>query len=243
MQLSVVIPVLNEEHNVPPLLRELGAVLQGWENVEVIVVDDHSTDQTLEVLKHQQTTFSWLRIVHHRTQGGQSAALRSGVQAALYPLIATLDGDGQNDPGDIANLVAVYHREKQPSRPCLVNGWRQLRKDTGWRRISSTLANAVRRFFLDDGTPDSGCGIKVFSKEDFLDLPVFNHMHRFIPALVRQRGGIVVSEAVNHRHRTAGVSHYGTLDRLVAGILDLLGVLWLAKRAIPPASNVEQYYG
>lgn len=240
MQLSVVIPVLNEENNVEPLLHELEEVLQGWKQVEVICVDDHSADRTLEILKSRSAEYSWLRIVHHREQSGQSVAVRSGVQAARYPLIATLDGDGQNDPYDIAQLVAVYHREKKTIEPCLVNGRRLQRQDNGWRRLSSRLANAVRRRLLDDDTPDSGCGIKVFSRDDFLDLPSFNHMHRFVPALIRQRGGTVISVPVNHRRRASGTSHYGTLDRLVAGIVDLVGVLWLARRAIPPATNAEE---
>jgi len=240
MQLSVVIPVLNEENNVEPLLHELEETLRGWDQVEVICVDDHSADRTLEILKSRSAEYPWLRIVRHHEQSGQSAAVRSGVQAARYPLIATLDGDGQNDPYDIAQLVAVYHREKNIAGPCLVNGRRLQRQDTGWRRLSSRLANGVRRRLLGDDTPDSGCGIKVFARADFLDLPSFNHMHRFVPALVRQRGGTVISVAVNHRRRVSGASHYGTLDRLAAGIVDLVGVLWLARRAIPPASNVEQ---
>jgi dolichol-phosphate mannosyltransferase len=239
MQLSVVIPVLNEENNVEPLLHELEEVLRDWQRVEVICVDDHSADGTLEVLRKRQVKYPWLRIVRHREQSGQSAAVRSGVQAARYPLIATLDGDGQNDPCDIAQLVTVYHREKRTTGPCLVIGRRLERRDAGWRRLSSLLANAVRRRLLGDDTPDSGCGIKVFSRADFLDLPSFNHMHRFVPALVHQRGGAVISVSVNHRSRTSGSSHYGTLDRLVAGIIDLAGVLWLARRAMPPASNVE----
>lgn len=239
MQLSVVIPVLNEENNVTPLLHELEEVLRGKENFEVIYVDDHSTDRTLETLTGHTLNYPWLRVVRHCTQSGQSAALRSGIRKAQYPLIATLDGDGQNDPGDILNLIDVYQREKKPARPCLVNGQRVQRKDSGWRRVSSHLANALRRRLLHDGTPDSGCGIKVFSRDDFLDLPSFNHMHRFLPALIRQRGGTVVSVAVGHRSRASGASHYGTLDRLCAGIIDLIGVLWLARRAIPSKNTME----
>ncbi len=187
MQLSVVIPVLNEEDNVTPLLHELEEVLRERENVEVIYVDDHSTDRTLEILMRHTSNYPWLRIVRHRTQSGQSAALRSGIRKAKYPLVATLDGDGQNDPGDIQNLIDVYRREKKPATPCLVNGRRVQRKDTGWRRISSRFANALRSYLLRDGIPDSGCGIKVFSRDDILDLPSFNHMHRFLPALILLR--------------------------------------------------------
>lgn len=240
MQVSVVIPVLNEENNVEPLLSELEVMLRGWKQVEVICVDDHSTDRTLDVLKSYAAVHPWLRIVRHHEQSGQSAAVRSGVQAARYPLIATLDGDGQNDPNDVAQLVAVYHREKKANVPCLVNGRRLQRQDTRWRRLCSQVANGVRRRLLSDDTPDSGCGIKVFARVDFLDLPSFNHMHRFVPALIRQRGGTVISVAVNHRSRVSGASHYGALDRLSVGAVDLVGVLWLAHRALPPASNVEQ---
>ena len=240
MQLSVVIPVLNEENNIDPLLHEMEEVLRGWQQVEVICVDDHSADRTLEILTKRSAEYPWLRIIRHREQSGQSAAIRSGVQAARYPLVATLDGDGQNDPRDITQLVTVYHREKKATSPCLINGRRLERQDTGWRRLSSHLANAVRRRLLDDDTPDSGCGIKVFSRADFLDLPSFSHMHRFVPALVRQRGGTVISVEVNHRRRASGASHYGTLDRLAAGIIDLAGVLWLSRRALPPEGNVEQ---
>ncbi len=242
MHVSVVIPVLNEEHNVEPLLRELEVALQGWKQVEVICVDDYSKDCTLEVLKSCSAQYPWLRIVRHHVQSGQSAAVRSGVQAARYPLIATLDGDGQNDPNDIAQLVTVYHQEKKINVPCLINGRRLHRQDTRWRRLCSLMANGVRRCLLGDDTPDSGCGIKVFDRADFLDLPSFNHMHRFIPALIRQRGGTVFSVAVNHRSRVSGASHYGALDRLSVGVVDLVGVLWLARRTMPSASNVEDEY-
>lgn len=235
VQFSIVIPVLNEEENIPTLIQELNqaAEQQPRNGFETIFVDDHSTDQSFEILRDHATRFPWLRVVRLRRQSGQSAALWYGVRKARYPLIVTLDGDGQNDPADIPHLLDVYSRVDRQTNCCLVNGCRVSRKDSSWRRLSSFLANGIRRRLLGDDTPDSGCGIKVYSRETFLELAPFNHMHRFLPALVRQRGGRVVSVAVNHRARTTGTSHYGTVDRLVAGIVDLAGVLWLKKRVIP----------
>ena len=229
---SIVIPVLNEEDNIFSLVREIGKQLQGQRGFEVVVVDDHSTDKTAAVLAQLRKDFSWLRTIRLSMQSGQSAALWYGIWKARYPVIVTMDGDGQNDPMDIGKLLNVYQELSRKSSCCLVNGNRVKRKDSGWRRFSSLLANTIRRRLLQDDTPDSGCGIKAFSRETFLSLPSFSHMHRFLPALVRQKGGVVVSVAVRHRARTSGSSHYGTLDRLRAGILDLMGVSWLGKRAI-----------
>lgn len=243
IQCSVVIPVLNEEDNITPLVLELDQVMQGWEPFEVIFVDDHSTDRTPEVLLGHTMKFPWLRVVRLSRQSGQSAALCYGIRNARSSVIVSMDGDGQNDPADIQNLVEVYHRVSQHDPCCLVNGYRVQRKDSGWRRFSSSFANSVRSRLLGDDTPDSGCGIKVYSRESFLELSSFNHMHRFLPALIRQHGGKVVSVAVNHRSRSSGASHYGTLDRLFAGIIDLTGVLWLGKRAIPSGLIEEESNG
>lgn len=229
---SVVIPVLNEEENILPLILELEQIMKRQDACEVLFVDDHSTDATFRILQTRKKQFSWLKVVRLVRQCGQSAALRYGVQQAKFPLIVTLDGDGQNDPADIEHLVDIYRQVRIQNEFCLVNGMRLQRKDTGWRKFSSSLANKIRSWLLNDKTADSGCGIKVYSRETFLYLPSFNHMHRFLPALVCQRGGIVVSVAVNHRPRVSGISHYGTLDRLSVGIFDLLGVMWLGKRAI-----------
>ena len=243
IQFSVVIPVLNEEDNITALLLEIGQVLQGQDAFEVIVVDDHSTDQTAKILQRHAGQLPWLKVVRLCRQSGQSAALRYGVKAARAPLIVSMDGDGQNDPADIKQLIDAYYRLTKQNKCCLVNGWRAQRKDSGWRRFSSSFANAVRRRLLKDETPDSGCGIKAYPREVFLDLPAFNHMHRFIPALVRQQGGKVISVEVNHRPRTSGKSHYGTLDRLSAGIVDLIGVLWLARRTIQSGLIKEEQNG
>ena len=189
-------------------------------------------DQTADIVRQMQREFSWLRLLRLREQTGQSAALWHGISSASYPLIVTMDGDGQNDPADIPCLLDTCLRMQKVNQCCLVNGWRSQRKDSGWRRFSSNLANQVRGWLLRDEIPDSGCGIKAFPRDTFLTLPAFTHMHRFLPALIRQRGGNVASITVNHRPRQAGHSHYGTVDRLLAGIVDLLGVFWLGKRAI-----------
>jgi len=229
---SIIIPVLNEEGNIVFLIRETALTMTCCRDFEVIVVDDHSMDQTVDVVRQMQREFSWLRLLCLREQSGQSAALWHGISNASYPLIVTMDGDGQNDPADIPDLLDTCLRMQKVNQCCLVNGWRSQRKDSDWRRFSSILANRVRGWLLKDEIPDSGCGIKAFPRDTFLALPAFTHMHRFLPALIRQRGGNVASITVNHRPRQAGHSHYGTLDRLLAGIVDLLGVFWLGKRAI-----------
>jgi len=229
---SIVIPVLNEGNNITFLIREIALIMTSCREFEVIVVDDHSKDKTADIVQQMQREFSWLRLLCLREQNGQSAALWYGVWNASYPLIVTMDGDGQNDPADIPCLLDTCVRMQKVNRNCLVNGWRSQRKDSVWRRFSSNLANQIRGWILQDEIPDSGCGIKAFPKDTFLALPAFTHMHRFLPALIRQRGGNVESIIVNHRPRKSGYSHYGTLDRLLAGIVDLFGVLWLGKRAI-----------
>ncbi len=231
-QFSLVIPVLNEEDNITSLAHEIAGIRKEEDSFEVIFVDDHSTDRTPEIIKDLTDRFSWVRTVRLSRQSGQSAALWHGVHASRFPLIASMDGDGQNDPADIGEMINVYQKLSTDNLCCLVNGWRTGRQDSGWRKFCSRIANSIRSRLLKDNTPDSGCGIKIFSRETFLALPAFTHMHRFLPALVRQRGGKVVSVPVNHRTRKSGKSHYGTMDRLFAGILDLLGVLWLGKRAI-----------
>lgn len=237
---AVVIPVLNEEGNIYALIQELAQLREELDDFEVIIVDDHSSDQTNMILNRLILQFHWLHVVRLRTQSGQSIALHYGISRATRPVIVTLDGDGQNDPADIKQLVATYRGLSSKSAFGLVTGCRRQRKDSWWRIFSSTSANTARRWLLKDNTPDSGCGIKVFSRELFLSLPFFNHMHRFLPALVHQRGGVVVSVEVNHRQRSSGRSHYGTFDRLHAGIVDVIGVLWLGRRAIPLKLIEEQ---
>ncbi len=226
---SVVVPVRNEAPNIAPLVAEIEAALNGVAH-EIIYVDDGSTDATSAELAAaaQQAPLRWLR---HRASCGQSAAVVTGVRAARGTWIATLDGDGQNDPADIPKLLARAEAEAKAGQPdILVAGWRTARKDSWVKRRSSRIANRIRVALLHDATPDTGCGLKVFPRDLFLRLPAFDHMHRYLPALVLRQGGRVVSEPVNHRHRTRGVSNYGTLDRLAVAFFDLVGVIWLQRR-------------
>ena len=227
--LSVVVPVRNEQDNVAPLIAEIHAALQNF-TYEIVYVDDGSTDQTYERLKQLQMQYLQLRIVRHAQSCGQSTAVRTGVKVAKYDWVATLDGDGQNDPADIPKLIATATQGIE-----LVGGnRRQSRKDTWVKRISSVVANTVRSKMLKDETPDTGCGLKLFLREVFLDLSYFDLMHRYLPALIKRRGGVVISVAVSHRNREFGKSNYGTLDRLRVGLVDLFGVSWLQRRAKIP---------
>jgi glycosyltransferase involved in cell wall biosynthesis len=232
-QLSVVIPARDEADNVEPLLADVRAALDGRVDYEVVFVDDGSTDATSEKLRDLAHAFPRLRWVRHRTPCGQSAALWTGVRLARAPWIATLDGDGQNDPADIPALLDA-RASRGASANLLVNGRREKRRDTWLKRASSRIANSVRARVLGDETADTGCGLKLFPRETFLALPFFDHMHRFLPALVRRGGGEVVSVPVRHRERRHGRSHYGVHNRLWAGVVDMLGVLWLQRRAKLP---------
>jgi glycosyltransferase involved in cell wall biosynthesis len=234
MDLSVVIPVKNEQDNILPLLGEIYAALEGRYDYEVIYVDDGSTDASPDVLAGARVSYPRLRVLRHATSCGQSTAVRTGVRAARADWIATLDGDGQNDPADIPGLMAVILAPDCPPELRLVAGWRKTRRDTWLKRISSKVANAVRRAMLRDSTPDTGCGLKLFQRECFLELPYFDHMHRFLPALVLRAGGRLQSVEVHHRHRERGVSKYGLHNRLWVGIVDLFGVAWLQRRARQP---------
>ncbi len=231
--LSVVVPVKNEAENIAPLIGEIRAVLDGAEAYEIIYVDDGSTDATPERLQAMVQTGTPLRVFRHAKSCGQSAAIWTGVQNARGDIIATLDGDGQNDPADIPALLSQYRSAPAPGRT-LVAGWRTKRRDVWIKRISSRFANGLRKRLLGDDTPDTGCGIKVFPRQAFLVFPRFDHMHRFLPALMIRGGGAVVSVAVNHRHRERGVSNYGTLDRAWASIWDLMGMIWLLQRGSRP---------
>ena len=228
-QLSVVVPVFNERDNIPPLLAEIAAALRGRADFEIVYVDDASKDDSLAVLKQAKMQFPELRVVRHLSQSGQSTAIRSGVKAARGDWIATLDGDGQNDPADIPKLIAM--REESPAGIKLFAGWRVNRQDSASKRFGSRFANAIRRRLLRDDTPDTGCGIKLFERAAFLDLPYFDHMHRYLPALMQRAGWQVKSVPVNHRPRGAGTSKYNNLGRALVGISDLRGVGWLIKRS------------
>ena len=228
-QLSVVVPVHNEEDNVAPLVGEIVTALRGVIDFEIVYVDDTSKDATLQRLHDLQATVPELRVIRHLSNAGQSTAVRNGVKAARAPWIATLDGDGQNDPADIPKLLA--QRDAGDAQTKLYAGWRVNRQDSGSKRWASKWANAIRSRMLRDDTPDTGCGIKLFEREAFLDLPYFDHMHRYLPALMQRAGWKTVSVPVNHRHRTAGVSKYNNLNRALVGIRDLRGVAWLITRS------------
>jgi len=233
LDVSVVIPVCNEQDNVLPLAREIHAALEGRYRYETIFVDDGSTDGTAEAVRAaRRDGMPEIRLIRHSVRSGQSAAVATGVREARAPWIATLDGDGQNDPADIPNLLEAARTATSP-RLRLVMGNRTTRRDTWLRRLSSRVANGVRGWMLKDGTPDTGCGIKVFDRAVFMDMPRFNHMHRFMPALYQREGCEVVSVPVNHRQRTRGKSKYGLHNRLWVGIVDLFGVMWLIRRASP----------
>lgn len=233
MDLSVVIPVQNEAENIEPLVGEVRTALDGFIDYEIIIVDDGSNDTTVAEVVRLATQTPQLRLLRHVENCGQSAAIRTGVRAACAAWIATLDGDGQNDPADIPRLWQVRSASSGTAR-VLVNGYREERQDKWSKRCASRIANGIRRRLLGDGTPDTGCGLKVFPRSLFFDLPYFDHMHRFLPALVLREGGIVNSIRVNHRPRLGGVSKYGVLDRLGVGVVDLLGVMWLKRRAARP---------
>ena len=236
MDLSVVIPVKNEAGNIAPLVFEICAALAGLAVFEIVYVDDGSDDSTAAEIRRLQPDLPQLRLVRHAQSFGQSAAIRSGVRAAGGVWIATLDGDGQNDPADIPALwrIAQNLSGGSPECPLLVIGHRGRRRDSWSKRQASRVANAVRGRLLRDNTPDTGCGLKLFPRALFLDLPYFDHMHRFLPALVVREGGVVHSVPVNHRPRQRGLSKYGVFDRLGVGVVDLFGVMWLRRRYARP---------
>jgi dolichol-phosphate mannosyltransferase len=229
VELSVVVPVCNEAENVEPLAREIDAALAG-RSYEMIFVDDGSTDDTAANLLKLKSALPALRVLRHSFRSGQSAAVASGVRAARAPWVATLDGDGQNDPADIQRLIAARDSSEGRGVQLFMGNRSASRKDTAYRRLQSRVANGVRSGLLGDGTPDTGCGIKIFSRDVFMDLPRFDHMHRFLPALFQRHGARVISVPVSHRQRTRGTSKYGMLNRLWVGIVDILGVMWLRRR-------------
>ena len=238
MKLSVVIPVCNEADNVGPLAREIQAALTQHQPFEIIFVDDGSTDGTIAAIQAAHASgIPEIRLLEHSQRCGQSRAVCSGVQAARAEWVATLDGDGQNDPADIPRLWQAL--SQGDARLKLVMGNRTTRKDTWLRRFSSRVANRVRGGLLRDGTPDTGCGIKLMHRSTFMQLPWFNHMHRFLPALYQRDGAHVISVPVHHRPRTRGVSKYGLRNRLWVGIVDLFGVRWLILRN-PPTVSIRE---
>jgi dolichol-phosphate mannosyltransferase len=238
--LSVVIPVCNEQENVRPLGLEIAGVLAcSRTSYEIIYVDDGSTDATAAAVRDLHADVRQVRLIRHRSRCGQSAAIFTGVRAARAEWILTLDGDGQNDPVDIPALLAALESDRSETLRMIV-GNRISRQDTWLRRISSRVANSIRARLLKDGTPDTGCGIKLFHRDTFLQVPSFRHMHRFLPALFQREGAKVVSIPVHHRRRTRGTSKYGVHNRLWASIIDLFAVRWLIRRSQRPQIMEEQ---
>jgi glycosyltransferase involved in cell wall biosynthesis len=228
---SIVVPVRNEEGNLAPLIAEIAGALDGRWSYEIVYVNDGSTDSTGEKLADLKKRYAQLRQIKHAASGGQSAAVRSGVRAARGAVVATLDGDGQNNPAFLPDLIAAV--EKGNGRIGLAAGQRVGRKDTGFKKLQSCIANSVRNAILHDGTRDTGCGLKAFPREVFLAMPYFDGLHRFLPALVRREGYDIAYVEVVDRPRHSGVSNYGFFDRLWIGIMDLAGVWWLIRRKKP----------
>ena len=227
----------NEAENIAPVIAEIAAALDGRWNYEIIYVNDGSTDATPERLASAMKSRPNLREVRHATSTGQSAAVRSGVRVAHGAIVATLDGDGQNNPAFLPALISAI--EDGGERTGLAAGQRVGRKDTGFKKIQSRIANTVRNAILHDGTRDTGCGLKAFRREVFLAMPYFDGLHRFLPALVRREGYGIAYVDVIDRPRHSGVSNYGFFDRLWIGIMDLAGVWWLIRRKKPTPVATE----
>jgi len=231
--LSVVVPVYNEALNIQILCDEIINAIQGKiADYEIIFINDGSTDQTEQLLSKlmDEHPFS-IRYITHGKNSGQSAAVITGIQHASGTWIATLDGDGQNDPRDIPKLMSIAI-ENTAYDNILIAGYRIKRRDNFSKRLSTKIANGVRKKILNDDCPDTGCGLKIFQRNFFLTLPQFNHMHRFLPALVKRANGKTINVPVNHRPRLKGTSKYGVWNRLWVGIVDLIGVSWLIRRSI-----------
>jgi dolichol-phosphate mannosyltransferase len=225
--LSVVVPMLNEEENVNPLLDEIVSATKNLPLKDIIFVNDGSTDRTLSVMQEAKKRVSQLRIITHSKRLGQSASVATGVRFAAGDIVVTLDGDGQNNPADIPAMYRLYDVQTQAS---MVMGQRFKRHDSKLRIFSTKIANGVRSTLLKDNTRDSACGLKMFPRDAFLRAPYFNHMHRFMPAIMKREGLNIVLVPVHHRPRERGISKYGLWDRIWVGIIDLFGVLWLIKR-------------
>lgn len=239
VDVSIVVPVRNEAGNVVPLITEISAALDGRWAYEIIYVNDGSTDATPERLAALMAERTNLREIRHAKSCGQSAAVRTGVRAAQGAIVATLDGDGQNNPAFLPDLISAI--AAGAGRVGLAAGQRVGRKDTGFKKMQSRIANGVRSSILKDGTRDTGCGMKAFRRDVFLALPYFDGLHRFLPALVRREGFDIAYVDVIDRPRHSGVSNYGFFDRLWIGIMDLAGVWWLIrrKRSVPVATEVN----
>lgn len=241
VKISVVIPAKNEEKNVAPVIQSIVKTLSGRFSFEIVYVDDGSDDNTFGELQALiRAGIEQITPVKLCLSVGQSTAIHTGVNIAQGQLIVTLDADGQNDPADIPKLLEQAMLQAEDTDFCIA-GYRKNRKDTSWKRLQSKIANKVRSALLHDGTPDTGCGLKVFPKKTFLKLPYFNHMHRFLPALVRRLGGEIIVVEVNHLDRQHGVSKYNMLGRLGVGLIDMFGVMWLQHRVkVAEVVSVEE---
>lgn len=234
MLLSVIVPVFNEAGNIFPLIEELATLVARYptKTVEIIYVDDGSTDSTWPELIAAQRNYEWLRLLQHDHSAGQSAAVYTGANHAQGDWLAVIDGDGQNDPLDIYQLLKqLQSAHQQDPLVTGIIGHRQHRVDSKIKILSSRIANRVRALLLHDDNPDNGCGIKIVWRKTFLQLPYFNHMHRFMPSLIKRCGQRMLYYPVHHRPRVLGQSKYGTWDRLWVGLIDMLGVMWLNARA------------
>lgn len=232
--ISVVIPAKNEADNIQPLVNEIVASLGQLYGFEIIYVDDGSTDDTAQKVRQMaEESLGKVKLLQHKFSVGQSTAIYSGVLRASGEVIITLDADGQNNPADIPKLLKRALNFSNDSDYC-ITGFRKARKDTAWKRLQSKIANKVRAALLDDDTPDTGCGLKIFPRATFLKLPYFDHMHRYLPALIKRMGGTIEVVEVSHRDRQYGMSNYGMWGRLFAGLIDMLGVMWLQRRNKTP---------
>ena len=237
-EFSVVSPVRNEAENVEALAREISQALDG-RAFEIIFVDDSSHDDTRARLFTLKGSIANLRVIGHRKNAGQSRAVRTGVLAARSNVILTLDGDGQNDPADLAGLLGQLNRADAPRDLALVQGRRDKRVDSGWKKFGSRFANNVRRSMLKDSNADSGCGMRAFKRDVFLHIPYFDHMHRYLPALMQSEGFMVEERAIGHRARKHGRSNYTNFGRLADAVSDMRGVMWLRKRRRSPGGTDE----
>ena len=235
--ISVIVPVMNEQGNIRPLIDETVEALQG-RDFEIIYINDGSDDGSADELAQAQADLPIVRVLTHQKRAGQSAAIRSGLLRSRGQLICVLDGDGQNVPADLPHLLD----ELATIRPAkgMAGGVRTKRQDSFMRKKASGFARMIRKNLLKDSHPDSGCGIKVVDRDMFLQLPFFNHMHRFMPSLVRRAGGVVLAVPVQHRARHAGQSKYTNLNRALVGIIDVLGMIWLLKRQDKSAAVREE---
>ena len=226
---TIVVPMRNEVACVADMVAEVGAACGPLGPFELIIVDDGSDDGTTEALRDLAAATPWFRTIRHQASCGQSAAVLTGVRAAAAPICATLDGDLQNPPAELPKLLTPL-LDDSTGRVGLFAVQRRVRMDTASKRIASRLANALRRRILHDDTRDTGCGLKGFRRDVFLALPFFDHIHRYLPALVRREGYAVVLVDVEDRERTSGTSKYTNLNRAIVGASDLIGVWWLMRR-------------